>query len=256
MQSKQCGTRLAEPGRYRDNAAKFGDPGRPRTRIRRMVTLDFSRSRTNSASSLVFVGAGAIEHPPVRPIAAEGRPEQRMSLEEMIEAIARDQSRSAFAGLFEHFAPRLKSYVMRLGADARTAEEIVQETMLMVWRKAAGFDARRAAASTWIFTIARNKRIDRIRRERRPELDPNDPALVGAPPEPADMPLQRRQYNDRLRAAISLLPEDQAALVRSAFFDDKSHREIASERSLPLGTVKSRIRLALGRLRRDLEDLE
>lgn len=179
-----------------------------------------------------------------------------MSLEEMIEAIARNQSRSAFAGLFEHFAPRLKSYVMRLGADERAAEEVVQETMLMVWRKAASFDARRAAASTWVFTIARNKRIDRIRREHRPELDPNDPALVGQAPETADMPLQRRQHSDRLRTALSLLPEEQASLVRSAFFDDKSHREIASERSIPLGTVKSRIRLALGRLRRDLEDLE
>lgn len=179
-----------------------------------------------------------------------------MTLEEMIQAIARERSRAAFAGLFEHFAPRLKSYVMRLGADDRTAEEIVQETMLMVWRKAAGFDSRRAAASTWIFTIARNKRIDRIRRERRPEIDPDDPALVGAPPESADLPLQRRQHGDRLRAAISELPEEQAALVRLAFFDDMSHREIASTQSLPLGTVKSRIRLALLRLRRDLEDLE
>ena len=179
-----------------------------------------------------------------------------MSLEEMIEAIARDQSRSAFAGLFEHFAPRLKSYVMRLGADERTAEEVVQETMLMVWRKAAGFDSGRAAASTWIFTIARNKRIDRIRREQRPELDPNDPALVGAPVELADVALQRQEHGGRIRAAISRLSVEQASLVRSAFFDDKSHREIASERSLPLGTVKSRIRLALGRLRRELEDLE
>ena len=179
-----------------------------------------------------------------------------MSLEEMIEAIARDQSRAAFAGLFEHFAPRLKSYVMRLGADERAAEEVVQETMLMVWRKAASFDARLAAASTWVFTIARNKRIDRIRREHRPEIDPDDPALVGVPPELADMSLQRQQHGARLRAALAALPEEQASLVRSAFFDDKSHREIASEQSLPLGTVKSRIRLALGRLRRELEDLE
>lgn len=179
-----------------------------------------------------------------------------MSLEEMIEAIARNQSRPAFIGLFEHFAPRLKSYVMRLGADERTAEDVVQESLLMVWRKAASFDRRQAAASTWIFTIARNKRIDRIRRERRPELDPDDPALVGAAPEPADIPLQRQQHGNRLRVAIARLPEEQASLVRSAFFDDKSHREIASERSLPLGTVKSRIRLALGRLRRELKDLE
>lgn len=179
-----------------------------------------------------------------------------MTLEEMIQAIARDRSRPAFAGLFEYFAPRLKSYVMRLGADERAAEEVVQETMLMVWRKAGGFDPRRAAASTWIFTIARNKRIDRIRREKRPEIDPSDPVLAGESPEPADLPLQRRQHGDRLHAAISALPKEQAALVRLAFFNDMSHRDIASERSLPLGTVKSRIRLALLRLRRELEDLE
>ncbi len=179
-----------------------------------------------------------------------------MSLEEMIEAIARDQSRTAFAGLFAHFAPRLKSYIMRLGTDERTAEEVVQETMLMVWRKAASFDSRQAAASTWIFTIARNKRIDRIRRDNRPEFDPNDPSLTGPAPEPADQPVLRRQQDARLRTAITILPEEQAVLVRMAFFDDMSHREIASEKSLPLGTVKSRIRLALLRLRRELEDLE
>jgi RNA polymerase sigma-70 factor (ECF subfamily) len=196
------------------------------------------------------------EHREPWPKAIDTGPESRMTLEEMIQAIARDQSRTAFAGLFEHFAPRLKSYVMRLGTDERAAEEVAQETMLMVWRKAAGFDPRRAAASTWIFTIARNKRIDRIRREKRPEIDPKDPLLIGESPETADLPLQRRQHGDRLRAAISTLPEEQAVLVRQAFFDDLSHREIAAEQSLPLGTVKSRIRLALLRLRRDLEDLE
>jgi RNA polymerase sigma factor (sigma-70 family) len=210
----------------------------------------------NVAPSLVFARPVAVQRRYLCLVAADPGPEHGMSLEEMIEAIARNQSRAAFAGLFEHFAPRLKSYVMRLGADERAAEEVVQETMLMVWRKAARFDARLAAASTWIFTIARNKRIDRIRRESRPEFDPNDPALVVASPELADMPLQRRQHAARLRAAISALPEEQASLVRSAFFDDKSHREIASEQSLPLGTVKSRIRLALGRMRRELRDLE
>jgi RNA polymerase sigma factor (sigma-70 family) len=221
-----------------------------------MVTLHLSPIGADPAAPLVFARAAAIQRRHVDFIAVDTRPEQGMSLEEMIDAIAREQSRSAFIGLFEHFAPRLKSYVMRLGADDRAAEEVVQETMLMVWRKAASFDPRRAAASTWVFTIARNKRVDRIRREYRPELDPNDPALVGAAPEPADLPLQRREHGDRLRAAISTLPEEQASLVRLAFFDDMSHREIAARRSLPLGTVKSRIRLALGRLRRDLEDLE
>jgi RNA polymerase sigma factor (sigma-70 family) len=200
--------------------------------------------------------ARVMQHHRAWPKNVDTRPEQRMTLEEMIQAIARDHSRTAFAGLFKHFAPRLKSYVMRLGADERAAEEVVQETMLMVWRKAGAFDPDRAAASTWVFTIARNKRIDRIRREARPEYDPNDPLLVGTAPETADQPLQRRQHGDRLRVAIATLPEEQASLVRLAFFDDLSHREIATDQSIPLGTVKSRIRLALLRLRRDLEDLE
>jgi RNA polymerase sigma-70 factor (ECF subfamily) len=208
------------------------------------------------ATSLVFLRTAVIHTLHVPSIAVDPKLEQVMSLEEMIQAIARDHSRSAFAGLFKHFAPRLKSYVMRLGAEERAAEEVVQETMLMVWRKAARFDSRLAGASTWIFTIARNKRIDGIRREHRPEFDPNDPALVGVAPEPADMPLQRRERGDRLQAALSLLSKDQASLIRAAFFDEKSHREIASERSIPLGTVKSRIRLALSRLRRELADLE
>ena len=219
------------------------------TQLAPQMTLGF-------ATSLVFSRTAAIQPQYVPPIAVDPKPELGMSFEEMIQAIARDHSRSAFAGLFKHFAPRLKSYVMRLGAEERAAEEVVQETMLMVWRKAARFDSRLAGASTWIFTIARNKRIDGIRREHRPEFDPNDPALVGVAPEPADMPLQRRERGDRLQAALSLLSEDQAALVRAAFFDEKSHREIASERSIPLGTVKSRVRLALSRLRRELADLE
>jgi RNA polymerase sigma factor (sigma-70 family) len=209
-----------------------------------------------AGARLVFHTAIVIQSLDPWPKGIDTRSEQRMTLEEMIQAIARDRSRPAFVGLFEHFAPRLKSYVMRLGADERAAEEVVQETMLMVWRKAAGFDPRRAAASTWIFTIARNKRIDRIRREARPEIDPDDPLLASPPPETADLPLQRRQHGDRLHTAISALPEEQAAMVRLAFFDDMSHQDIAREHSLPLGTVKSRIRLALLRLRRDLEDLE
>lgn len=179
-----------------------------------------------------------------------------MSFDELIDAVALHRDRAAFVEIFRHFAPRLKSYVMRLGADDRAAEDIVQESMLMVWRKADSFDRRQAALSTWIFTIARNKRIDRLRRENRPELDPNDPVLVGEAPRPAEDTVQHRQASAHLYEALKALPPEQAELVHMAYFDDMSHREIAAERSLPLGTVKSRIRLALGRLRQDLGELE
>jgi len=169
-------------------------------------------------------------------------------------AVAGSRDRAAFAGLFAYFAPRLKSYVMRLGADNAMAEEVVQEAMLMVWRKAESFDARQAGVSTWVFTIARNKRIDKLRRERRPELDPNDPALVPAPAaDPVDV-VAADQDGTRLRAAIETLPEEQSNLLRMSYFEDKSHREIADELDIPLGTVKSRLRLALAKLRAQLQD--
>ncbi len=173
----------------------------------------------------------------------------------MIEAIAQSRDKSAFAELFGHFAPRLKSYLLRQGTDEAMAEEVVQEAMVMVWRKAESFDRRQASASTWIFTIARNKRIDRLRRERRPGLDPHDPALVPDPETPADRSMEATQARARLQDAIKNLPQEQSELIRLAYFEEKTHGEIAAESGLPLGTVKSRIRLALGRLRREVNDL-
>jgi RNA polymerase sigma-70 factor (ECF subfamily) len=173
---------------------------------------------------------------------------------DLVARIAEAADRSAFAELFRRFAPRLKAYLLRLGADEGGAEEVVQEAMLTVWRRAATFDARQASVATWIFTIARNKRIDRFRRERRPEFDPNDPMLVpAADPAPAEG-LSQRQEKRRLAEALAALPAEQAELLRLAFFDGLSHADIAQRSSLPLGTVKSRVRLALGRLRRALDD--
>lgn len=176
--------------------------------------------------------------------------------DDLIEAIAGQQDKAAFQQLFEHFAPRLKSYLLRLGADPAMAEDVAQEAMVMVWRKAASFDRSQAGASTWIFTIARNKRIDRLRREKRPELDPDDPGLIPAAEPAPDRSLQDGQARQRIAAAMKALPDEQAHLVRRAFFDDESHSRIAEESGLPLGTVKSRIRLALTRLRHEMKDFE
>jgi RNA polymerase sigma factor (sigma-70 family) len=173
----------------------------------------------------------------------------------LLETIAIDRDREAFARLFGYFAPRVKSYVMRLGVDEAFAEEVVQETMVTVWHKAESFDRRLAGASTWIFTIARNKRIDKLRREVRPELDPNDPALVPNAGHSADDAAEANEAAERIELAISALPADQADLIYRAFYEDDTHRDIAQETGLPLGTVKSRIRLALKRLREGLEDL-
>lgn len=174
----------------------------------------------------------------------------------LLAQVAQHRDRAAFVVLFDHFAPRVKAYLMRLGADDASAEELAQEVMLAVWRRAASFNAALASVSTWVFTIARNKRIDRLRRERHPEIDPDDPALAPDPEPAADATLDAVQAGDRLRAAMASLPEEQSRLLVMAYFEDKSHRAIAAETHLPLGTVKSRIRLALGRLRGVLEILE
>ncbi|WP_366653829.1 sigma-70 family RNA polymerase sigma factor [Fodinicurvata sp. EGI_FJ10296] len=175
-------------------------------------------------------------------------------LDRLIEAVGACQDRQAFQALFAHFAPRIKSYLMQSGSDAGQAEEVAQEVMITVWRRAALFDRRLASASTWIFTIARNKRIDSIRRQRRPQIDFEDPAFVPDPVAPADRIFEEGEDAERVRAAIETLPEEQRALLRMAFFEDKPHSEIASLCSLPLGTVKSRIRLAMTRLRKQLKD--
>jgi RNA polymerase sigma-70 factor (ECF subfamily) len=171
-----------------------------------------------------------------------------------IVAIAARGDRAAFGRLFEHFAPRLKSFLMRQGADAASAEDLVQETMLSVWRKAALFDPARATASTWIFTIARNLRIDAIRKTIRPEFDPADPAFVPDSEPAADDVVTAEETATIIRSALAELPDEQAEVVRLSFFEDKAHGEIATQLALPLGTVKSRLRLAMKRIRSFLGD--
>ncbi len=172
----------------------------------------------------------------------------------LIGEIAERRCKVAFKALFGYFAPRLKAYLMRLGSDPDQAEELVQEAMIMVWRKAASFDPAQAAVSTWVFTIARNKRIDAIRREKRPEIDLEDPALVPQAETLADDIIEEQQDARRLKEAIGRLSTEQAKLVKMAYFGDKAHGAIAEETGLPLGTVKSRLRLALGHLRKELKE--
>ena len=169
----------------------------------------------------------------------------------LIGRIAAAADREAFAELFRHFAPRVKSYALRLGASGHAAEELAQETMLSVWRKAARFDPARASASTWIFTIARNLRIDALRRER-PQPAPAedvDPAPL------ADLVVSGAEHDVRVRRALRSLPPEQLEVIELSFFSDAPHAAIAERLGLPLGTVKSRLRLAMNRLRGLLEDL-
>ncbi len=172
----------------------------------------------------------------------------------LLAAIAGHQDRESFKQLFAHFAPRVKAFARRSGADAQVAEDLAQDVMLTVWRRAGQYDRDKAAASTWIFTIARNRRIDMLRRESRPDFDPEDPSLKAEAGPPADERLHSRRQARDLRRAVDRLPEEQAELMRLAYFEDKSHGVIAEELELPLGTVKSRLRLAMRKLRNMMKD--
>jgi RNA polymerase sigma factor (sigma-70 family) len=157
------------------------------------------------------------------------------------------QDKAAFAALFRHFAPRIKGFLMKSGATPSLAEECAQDVMATLWQKAHLYDPTRASAATWIFTIARNRRIDALRKSRRPE--PEDlPWGPEAEPDQQDA-LELAQDTDRLAEALALLPDKQRELIERAYFGDLTHSEIAAETGLPLGTIKSRIRLALDRLR-------
>jgi RNA polymerase sigma-70 factor (ECF subfamily) len=158
--------------------------------------------------------------------------------------------KAAFAALFRHFAPRVKGFLMKSGASAGLAEECAQDVMAVLWQKAHLFDPARASVATWVFTIARNRRIDALRRARRPE--PED-LPWGPEPEPDQAEVfEAQEESKRLGEALARLPEKQRALIDRAFFGERSHSEIAAETGLPLGTIKSRIRLALDRLRQSM----
>ena len=170
---------------------------------------------------------------------------------EHLKRIQADQDQRAFAELFAHFAPRVKAFLMKSGASPSMAEECTQEVMATLWHKAHLFDPSRASVATWIFTIARNKKIDALRKQRRPEPE-NLEWGPEAEPEAADI-LVLQQESQQLTQAMTALPSQQRELIEKAYFGDLSHSEIAAETGLPLGTIKSRLRLALSKLRQTMK---
>jgi len=179
--------------------------------------------------------------------------EQLKYYSDLIVKVANERDKTAFAELFDHFAPRLKGYLMQQGADGGAAEEIAQEVMVTLWRKADLFDPAKSSASTWLYRIARNRRIDRLRRRKTAELNPEEPALQPASVPDVAVEMDARLRDQRVRIALAALPDEQAEVIKLAFFTGLSHSEISDETGLPLGTVKSRIRLAFARLRQAIE---
>ena len=172
-----------------------------------------------------------------------------------IVAVAESRDRKAFKQLFNYFAPRIKGFCQNNGSTADRADEVVQEAFVNVWRKASLFDPKKASAGAWIFAIARNSRIDLIRKENRPEADTTDPFFDQNEPESPLAGLETERKSKIIRNFVKDLPAEQQQVLKLAFFEEKAHSEVAEELGIPLGTVKSRIRLAFKRIRSELGEI-
>ena len=179
---------------------------------------------------------------------------ESLDIHTLVSAVAERRDQRAFALLFDHFAPRVKAYLIRAGCSHGEAEDLTQDVMTVLWRKAAMFDVTKASLATWLYRVARNRRIDALRRGRAARRDGAEMAMadVGGIDDPEGQ-IDLQAIEARVRVLLDALPEEQKTLVRLAFFDGLSHSDVAAKTNLPLGTVKSRIRLGFAKLRRDLE---
>jgi len=204
---------------------------------------------TAQPRALKIQTSGPLQLPSERPSIDRNIENSRWT--DLIARIRDDADEAAFAEVFGHFAPRVKGFLMKSGASATLAEECAQDVMATLWQKAHLFDPSRASAATWIFTIARNRRIDALRKARRPEPE----EITWGPEEAPDQSdiLALEQETTLLSEAIATLPPKQKTLIEAAYYGDLTHSEIAEKTGLPLGTIKSRIRLALDRLRHTMK---
>ncbi len=173
----------------------------------------------------------------------------------LLQRIAQDQDAQAFEELFVQYAPRVKSILVKQGTDPATAEELAQETMMTVWRKAGLYAEARGSVATWVFTIARNLRIDRLRKHSSMRQVDEDLTLFESNDLALDEVVSRSQEQERVREALSCLPKEQRTIIELSYIQGLSQREIAEQLSVPLGTVKSRMRLAYSRIRNALQDI-
>ena len=170
-----------------------------------------------------------------------------------VELIGKNQDKLAFNSIFKYFAPRLKSFLVKAGSTDTQAEEVIQEVMIAVWTKSSTYDSSKSSVSTWIYTIARNKRIDKIRKEKRHYLSESDEGLEIPVDSTQEKEIFTAQVSNSLKKYMSNLPEEQSKLLKLSYFYNKTHADISAELKIPLGTVKSRIRLALTKMRHLVE---
>ena len=224
------------------------DPNQTAQRIKDMLTTKEPSATPDEA--LIAAHCARIIDQQFRAKAKEVKADKaakRAAWVPQLTAVRDAKDTAAFAELFAHFGPRVKSFLMKSGASPDLAEECTQEVMVTLWRKAHLFDPAKASVSTWIFTIARNRKIDLLRKQRR--VEPEDLPWGPEPdPDQADA-IGLQQETEKLGKAIAALPQKQRLLIEKAYYGELTHSEIAAQTGLPLGTIKSRIRLALDRLR-------
>lgn len=168
--------------------------------------------------------------------------------------IAKHKDKRAFVRVFEYYAPRLKGFLIKSGLDGGAADEVTQESLMTVWRKAALYNPKKASVSAWVFTICRNKKIDRLRKENKPKPHAGD--IAPEPPMEAEKLVEEKQIYQNIHYAMTSLSEDQKSVIELSFFKGMPHCEIAEFLGLPLGTVKSRLRLAQAKMRGVLSEVE
>ena len=174
-------------------------------------------------------------------------------LRNFIKDIAETQDRLAFSNIFNYFAPRLKSFFIKLGCSEPQSEEIIQEVMISIWTKSKTYNSEKSSVSTWVYTIAKNKRIDKIRKEKKHYSSESDESLEIPIPSIQEDQVIATEISEKINNCISYLPKEQAELLKLSYFYEKTHSDIASELKIPLGTVKSRIRLALSKMKNLVE---
>jgi len=180
---------------------------------------------------------------------------QNSEWQEMLARVGKTQDREAFHALFEHYAPLIKSFALSntySNNPAQFADELVQEVMIKIWNKASSYDTSVAGANTWIFTIARNCRIDMIRKHSRQNYPLESDELLEIEDEDGIAPfqaVQQRSLEKEIRDCFDKLPHEQSQILAKVYLEGKTHNEVAAELDLPLGTVKSRVRLALNKLK-------
>lgn len=176
-------------------------------------------------------------------------------MDEQLERVARAGDRQAFAEIYAYFGPRVKGFLMRGGMSPQEAEDLAQDVMVKVLRKAKLFDPAKAAAATWVFTIARNARIDAARRAARRSPEEGDPTVTPEESPRADALCELKERDQRIRRALEILPPEQREVMQLHFYEDASHSAIAARLGHPLGTIKSRLRLAFEKIRKELDDI-